>query len=519
MQRLAVAVSALVMASACGSGAGSDLGAAATPRGTISGEILDTSLAPLDGVTVRLKGGGLATADGGTAVETTTASDGAFAFDRVPAGQVMLLEFSKDGYASAATTVMTNASAGSFPISNANGAYTFTTSRTGATFSVRVLDPRGLPAANARGTMFVSSAVGAVSPVADGDGFLYGYPFGFSPYDATAGADGVLTFSNLPRPDDVMHIYDAFNNYVLVVRSLDENGDGVIDARGTYINFPASAFFVDPSMQTMVLGDPMLVTPFQISACNAQSLQSPAVTRAGANVLASGEGLSMAFSHPVVASSLAVSVTDEQGVTQVPVTLAVSAAGYVATASFAASLQAGAEYNVEVHAISAETGATLNAHGFFFVAASGTPVVSLVKVEFQDGSNGLPADGLLEPGENLYAYFNYPLGRLGLGTLSIGYLNADLNASSAVGDAVGERGYPGTGFVFSTAEYPGTDVLAVPSGYTTRWQISYSGGPPISVGVAVDVSFDRIITTGYGVRTVWGASLTQGMSAPLQKAP
>src|SRR5690242_17696344 len=74
------------------------LTAPSTPTGTISGQVLDTRLLPLEGVTVSLSAAGLTSTDGG-ALSTTSDSAGNWSFTGIPAGGEILVYLSKSGYA------------------------------------------------------------------------------------------------------------------------------------------------------------------------------------------------------------------------------------------------------------------------------------------------------------------------------------------------------------------------------------------------------------------------------------
>src|SRR4051794_15743217 len=70
------------------------LAAPSTPTGTISGQVLDTTLAALPGASVSLSGSYLVGADGGT-LSTLTDANGLWTFGGVPAGGDIQVTISK----------------------------------------------------------------------------------------------------------------------------------------------------------------------------------------------------------------------------------------------------------------------------------------------------------------------------------------------------------------------------------------------------------------------------------------
>ncbi|HEX4620942.1 MAG TPA: carboxypeptidase regulatory-like domain-containing protein, partial [Myxococcaceae bacterium] len=124
------------------------------PRGSISGQIVNSALGPISGATILLNLAEPAADVGATAWSTTSDASGNFSVNFVPAGAVILVTASATGYATVRKQVTIPASAGTFPIDNGNAVVgpLLLTKLDGA-LKVLLLDHNGTPAAAAQVTL------------------------------------------------------------------------------------------------------------------------------------------------------------------------------------------------------------------------------------------------------------------------------------------------------------------------------------------------------------------------------
>lgn len=391
----------------------------ANPKGTVSGQVLDTRMAPIEGASVRLTIGS-ATAE--KPFTTTTDAAGNFLLTSVPAGSQVLVTVSKEGYATLRASTTVPSSAGNVPINdgNANVGIIALAETTG---SVRftLLTASGAPASGAQaylearpaGTIAVnSSSATATSSVV---------------VSAKADALGVVTFNNVPSAAELARIGGvgpAAGGYRLWVDPVDTNADGISDIGGLADTFDAEALLESGGTRVLRLPEPRTdggtgTTAFQLVATNVPSLnyvnlsggdpgkaQMELQKRPMRNLVTPGQPLYLSFSHPVVKDSLLAIVTDELGRDRYDVTVSASAAGDVyAITPAAAQIREGQEHNVILRATSAYDGTVKTWKGFFVSGDPRTPKPLLLSsAVIKDGTTGTA--GTLEPGECVVVTLN-----------------------------------------------------------------------------------------------------------------
>jgi hypothetical protein len=387
--------------------------APATPKGTVSGQVLDTRMAPIEGASVRLTIGS-ATAE--KPFTTTTDAAGNFLLTSVPAGSQVLVTVSKQGYATLRANATVPSSAGNVPINDGN-ANVGVIALAETTSSVRftLLTASGAPASGAQaylealpaGTIAIngSSATATSSVVVS----------------AKADALGVVTFNNVPSPAELARIGGvgaAAGGYRLWVDPVDSNGDGIADAAGYSGTFDAEELLLSGGTRLLRLsapradGDTDPAAGFKLVATNVPSLTYVNLSSGDAgkaamelqkrpvrNLVTPGQPIYLSFSHPVMKDSLLAIVTDELGRDRYDVTVTASANGdvYALTPS-AAQLHEGQEHNLILRATSAYDGTVKTWKGYFISGDPRTPKpVQMASAVIKDGTTG--TTGTLEPGE------------------------------------------------------------------------------------------------------------------------
>lgn len=501
------------------------LQAPSTPTGTISGQVLNTRLVPMSGVTVNLNAGGLVQNNGSSAADagsgfagltTTTDSSGNFSFIGVPAGGDLLLSFIKDGYATARMTTVIPNSSGNQPMSNGNanvGPITLT--ETNATLKFLVVDHVGRPAKGAKATLEASPA----STIISANSGAYGDGRGVVVADATADDSGILTFSGIPGPDELERLTTTtFKAYTVTVAALDANNDGIPESAGTIAQWAAKDLLVDTSMRVITLPDARVAGAVQLLTSNVGSF--PRNSGGGAlsavvtdNTLKPGDPIYMVFNQMMLESSITVRITDESGrqVIQAAKTLT---GGSVLTITPSAPLAPNKEYNISVHGISLDSGLAWDGLAWFFVADLGAAptAIDVSDVSFHD-SGGAAANGVLDNGEIVEITFNQPVGLDGSPNLKVFYFNHDMNGNT-VADSPGEVGYTGDGFAIFPCEPNGLPdatsttlpLIVKQSNYTTRYAFRFA--PPVTtqvnVNTDVQLQFNRQVDQNGLLQGLWG---------------
>jgi hypothetical protein len=457
----------------------------ATPKGTISGQVLTTQQKPLVGATVTLTIGST------VATKTATADDtGSFAFADVPGGAQVLLTFSKEGFASLRATSVVPDAAGTVPINNGNASFgPVLLSELNGQVKISLVGPTGRPADGARGTLEVDPA-GRV---------LFGPSERTSSkvvVEAVADANGVLTFDKVPTPIEANRIAAT---YRLSVAPVDSNGDGVFETGGLVKPYDASTLITGGTVRTESL--PYGYNPeagtLAIDHSNVSWLKF-ASTEPLFNMIKPGESIYVVFNQPVQSNSVLAGLTDEYGKENLGISKALTGGGTILTLTPApGTVQVGREYNLYVRAVAlngSSSGATTysNTVAFFGGDPSTPPAISVESVKFQEGASN---NGLIDSNEAVYVNFNQVMAaHLFTGTPAYVFVGADLNGSGKIGDGIGERD-PSTGKTQSQtsgfALYPAEPTAPIAtknppeksvfpmasSGYTTRFRFTYT--PPV----------------------------------------
>lgn len=479
-----------------------------TPTGTVSGQVLDTRFAPLAGVDVALSAGP-------RHLSTTTAADGTFSFSDLPAGAELLVSLQKAGYAATRVPVTINAEAGAYPLGNGNALVgPLMLAKLDGSVRAALFTSEGRPASGARAFI---EATPAWSNLARGG--AHGEWGGSVIAEATAGADGLVTFTGIPSPAELSRLGGLSGSglsYVITVPAVDGNGDGSVESGGLTVTYTARELLQDDSARVLVLPAPRSTSTLAIVSSNVPALTGGSQVPSE-NMLRPGEAVQLVFNQAVQPSSLLVRLTDETGKQSLAVTTSLGLGGQVLSITPTASIAAGREYNVQVRAVSLDNGTTWSSTGFFFGGDTLTakPLGALV-AKFTDSN----ANSLLNAGETVVLTFDQPVGMFGSPSPQA-FVDADLNASGIIGDYTGERGYSGNGFSVYRNEpvsEPGALFPLASSGYTTRYVFTYSG-PNLAVGAQVHLALSRLPFPSAGLQTTWGQVLVNDVQAPLAVGP
>ncbi|HYO59108.1 carboxypeptidase-like regulatory domain-containing protein [Archangium sp.] len=394
--------------------------APANPKGTVSGQVLNTRMEPLPDVAVKLTIGS-ATAE--KPFETTTDARGNFVLTQVPAGSEVLVTVGKEGYATLRATATVPSHAGNIPINNGNaniGAIAL--AETQSTVRFTLLTPSGNPARGARAYLEAVPA-GTIA-------FNGGSAAAVSSVVVTAEADamGVVTFGNVPAPAELARIGGvgaAAGGYRLWVDPVDTNGDGIIDAAGHAAKIDASTLMVSGGSQLLRLPAPRndagggsSASGFQLVVTNVPSLQYVKLAdgepqkpqmelqkKPIRNLLRPGEPIYLGFSQPVARESLLAILTDEFGRERFDLAVTSSATGDVYTLLPPSSIHEGQEYNLILRATSAYDGTVRTWKGYFISGDPRSPKsLQISTALYKDGSTGTA--GSLDPGECIIISFN-----------------------------------------------------------------------------------------------------------------
>jgi hypothetical protein len=511
----------------------------ATPKGTVSGQVLSTSLAPLTDVNVALTIGG-ATAD---SRKTTTNAEGNFAFQDVPAGAQVLVTVAKQGYASLRATSTVPGQAGNVPINNGNASFgPITLSQLNGSLRFQLVTPTGLPAANARATLEASPS-----------GTIILSNFENTPesvsnvvVEATANAQGLVTFSDIPTPSELARLN---GQYRLWVAPIDSNSDGIPETGGFSETYTGSTMVSNstPRIISLPFSRPGSAT-LGIENSNVGSIRNAADFDPIRNMVKPGEPIYVFFNHPVQQNSVLVRLTDEYAKDLLPASVAVTNGGYLATITPGQGIQEGKEYNMHIRAVSLEGGSIYSRTGFFFGGDVAAPRAAAL-AEFRYQERDLPpaaAAQEINDGERVYVNFNVPVARVGNQAPVVQvFFNADIDNNTTIGgSSPGEVGnFSGQGFNLlidePTAPYvtrsnpPEQPVFPIfTSTYSTRYYFVYSAaslglGTPLRSlnpnNTSMLVSFSKLpIRTTDTYETIWGQPIVSDMSATgvaVQPAP
>ncbi|WP_162159682.1 carboxypeptidase-like regulatory domain-containing protein [Cystobacter fuscus] len=389
--------------------------APANPKGTVSGQVLDTAMQPLAGASIRLTIGS-DTAEGKYVVQTDGL--GNFMIKNVPAGSTVLVTIAKEGYATLRASAVVPSSAGNIPINDGNASLGLVMlAKTQSKVSFTLLTDKGQPAVGAQAFLeaYPAGLISAAGTTVQATSTVTATP-------AVADAMGVVTFNNVPSPSELTRIGtpvtgsttpDGTASYRLWVDPVDVNGDGVIDSGGYAA--PISAAVLLKSGSQIITLNPAKnsggSTTFSLVATNVPSLQLTPVSPAEArkplrNLLRPGEPIVLGFSQPVARDSLIAILTSESGQTAIDLTVTPNETGdvYMLTPAANSTLE-GQEYNLILRATSAYSGAMQTWKGYFVSGDVKTPrPLQLESVTFRDGATGTA--GVLDPGECIILTFN-----------------------------------------------------------------------------------------------------------------
>ncbi|QRK12015.1 carboxypeptidase regulatory-like domain-containing protein [Archangium violaceum] len=393
--------------------------APANPKGTVSGQVLNTRMEPLSEASVVLTIGS-ATAE--KPFSTQTDASGNFMLTGVPAGSDILVTLSKAGYATLRATATVPSTAGNIPINNGNaniGAVALAETKSSVSFSL--VTPSGQPASGALAYLEASPA-GTIS-------FNGGTAAAVSSVVVSARADalGVVTFGNVPAPAELARIGgvgEASGGYHLWVDPVDVNEDGIVDSAGHDEKISASELLTYGGSRLIRMSAPRNdgggeASGFQLVATNVPSLnyvkladgdplkaQMELQKKPVRNLVRPGQPVYLGFSQPVMKDSLLAILTDEFGRDSLNLTVTPNATGDVYTLTpLSSQLREGLEYNLILRATSAYDGTVRTWKGYFVSGDPKTPrSLQIATVGYKDGSAG--TEGTLEPGECVILTFS-----------------------------------------------------------------------------------------------------------------
>jgi hypothetical protein len=495
----------------------------ATPKGTVSGQVLTTDLRPLGEVSVEMTIGSAA-----EPVATTTDAKGNFEFTEVPAGAQVLLTFTRSGYATLRATSTVPSSAGNVPINNGNASFgPITLTQLNGSLSFTVVTPQGRPAAGARATLEAAPAGSIILFNGDNTTRVVSNVV----VEATADDNGVLSFTGIPSAPELARLQNG--QYRLWISPVDLNNDGTPDTAGFANTYSGEAMVQSTVSRLINLGFARSNQggSLTVESSNVGSLRGATDFDPLRNMISPSEPIYLFFNQPVQQGSLLARLTDEVGRESLAATVTVGSNGYSATIRPNSTLQSGREYNIDLRAVSAEGGTIFTRTGFFFTGEQTSPQpVSIAEVRYQETSTTAPTATQLNPGERVYVNFSSPIARsFGGGSHVHVFFDANIADASAtslniIGDVPGELGNP-VGFdlfidepfaPLQTRTPAETSVFPLSgSGYSTRYSFIYGGSFPLNPStLRVSVAFDRLGSRGISgtYESIWGQPVTSNLA-------
>ncbi|NMO16436.1 carboxypeptidase regulatory-like domain-containing protein [Pyxidicoccus fallax] len=498
----------------------------ATPKGTVSGQVLSTDLKPLSEVVVEMTIGSSA-----EPVSVPTDAKGNFEFPGVPAGSEVLLTFSKAGYATLRATSTVPSSAGNVPINNANASFgPITLAKLDGTMSFIVVTPQGRPAANARATLEAAPAGSIILFNGENATRVVSNVV----VEAIADEQGVLTFSGIPSAAEMARLQNGA--YRLWVSPVDTNNDALPDTTGYAATYSGQTAVQNTSTRLINLqfARDNQGAALNVESSNVGSLRGATDRDPLRNMIGAGDPIYLFFSQPVQQGSLLARLTDEAGRESLAVTTSIGAGGYSATIRPSNGLQPGREYNIDVRAVSAEGGSLYTKTGYFFTGEpANAQAITISEVRYQETSTSSPTSSQINPGERIYVNFSSPIARTyDFGPYVQVFIDANIADASAtsvnvIGDVAGELNNPvGLDLFMDEPSAPlqtrtPAEVAPFPmiySGYSTRYSFFYNGAFPLSpTSLRVHVAFDKLANRPAGGTTgtyesIWGQPITANLS-------
>lgn len=444
----------------------------AKPRGTVSGQVLTTEQQPLVGATVMMT-------IGSTIASNTAMTDqsGNFSFKDIPGGAQVLLTFSSPGYASLRAVSTVPNEAGNIPINDGNASFgPVVLSRTNGTVRFSATAPTGRPAEGVKASLEVLDA-GTIlfGPTTQVTSTLVA--------EATADAQGVFTFNNVPPPAELDRLDGT---YRLIIHAHDANGDGVLESNGLMQEYSGEDILTGVNAKPLPLSYTYTPANLRVNFTNLAAIRGG--SRAPQfNMIRPGDSIFIGFDQPVQPNSVVVGLTDEYGNSNLSVSKAFSTGNTVLTLT-PQGIQPGKEYNLYYRAVTVTGSSSLGATVPFFGGdPASPPAISIDNVRFQESTTN---NGLIENGEFVYVNFNQVMFPRLFTQAAYVYIHADLNNSGKLGDAVGERdpltgrtAGTNSGFPLESAEPtapiqtknpPEKPVFPIgTSSYTTRFRFQY----------------------------------------------
>ena len=426
-----------------------------SPEGTVGGIIVDAvSRAGLADASVTLMAGGE------IFDAVLTSATGAFSFENVPAGDVLITVAPPEGTSYSGTWIRAELSnaAGEFPTGNA----TLVVGPIGLvaldqSFSVRVLDEHGKP---------VSQYALALEHFVEYIDFSTGVPtqMGSVLVQATTDTGGYATFTRLPNFFTLSGT--VLDTVVVYLPPLDVDANGIFEYAGGDRLFELRAL-ANPTPDIVL--DSGYDTNLYVRNSTIAQLAGTGGTAPTPAVIAINDVIHVAFNLPIQ-NNVEIVVSDEFGVpiTQTP---SLSITGDNLAINFGGDpLLPGNEYNIHIHAVAAigERLVTGDFTAAFFTPGISTDITVAtivrdpvspfrVDIEFSEPIGNGSAAGLTLSGGNCVMFFNANL--------------ADTAQINYVGDVPGELTNPscnrgGLNFIMNEPDPIGP---AGHSGYTKYW--------------------------------------------------
>jgi hypothetical protein len=482
--------------------------APATPTGTVTGVVMNTKFAPIaDANVVLVLGTGFTAA-------LRSGADGAFRFDKVPAGAAGQLLISKDGFGTVRVQVSVPGSAGNVPLNdgNANAGVILLLELNGSV-RYQLQTANGRPARGARALLEVSPAG---FQLFNREGF--GDPQGQLSFEGQADDTGTLTFMNVPAPAELARTSNS-TNYTLIVGGLDEDGDGDNEFNGLIDQRSGRSFFIG-GVPTLRLPDSRTPGAPAIVATNVESFND--ITSPARNMLKPTDSVWVVFNQPINDKALLVRATQEDCATTVPTTVIVRG-NVLQINAMGNGWTLGEKHNLLIRAVGLEAAGSTATNSFTGFVFGGDPAMprSPMAATFVARRAMANMGPTIQNGDSLTITLDAPL-KPGTSAAFFQY-NFDINQMNGTMD-FGEFGTMG-GFTFN-ADEPTLDPMTSqfgckPSGSTKRYRAIVSGLPlnGVPVGTQMRAVFSTIGAGQNGWQTLWGQPFTQNLTGSVSIVP